>query len=151
MKTFLFPAAAKHWAWLVLLPALALGLANMYRDYDLAFLSFKSTQLARLYDDGIFSGNMNFTDEVAAIGMIVGLMLMGFSAEKVEDEFTSTLRLKALSWAVWCHFIVLSLAIMLVHSAAFYHALVYNMFTVLILFRLRFSYLIWKNNREAEA
>lgn len=151
MKTFLFPAAAKHWAWLVLLPAFCLGFASMYADFDLDFLNFGGTALARWYDDGIFSGNMNFTDELAAIGVIAGLMVMCFSAEKVEDEFTSALRLKALSWAVWCHFIVLSLAILLVHSVAFYHALVYNMFTVLILFRLRFSYLIWKNNREAEA
>lgn len=151
MKTFLFPAAAKHWAWLVLLPALALGIANLYGGYDLGFLSFRGTALASVYDDGIFSGNMNFTDEVAAIGIIVGLMLMCFSAERVEDEFTMALRLNALSWAVWCHFVVLCSVILLVHSAEFYLALVYNMFTMLVLFRLRFSYLIWKNNREAEA
>ncbi|MFN3529741.1 MAG: hypothetical protein ACK417_07450 [Bacteroidia bacterium] len=151
MKTFLFPAAAKYWGWLVLLPALTLGFANMYWDFDWALLNFENTTLARWYDDGIFSGNMNFTDEVAAIGVITGLLLLSFSAEKLEDEFTSALRLKALSWAVWCHFLVLILAILLVHSVAFYHALVYNMFTVLILFRLRFSYLLWQYNREAEA
>lgn len=151
MKTFLFPAAAKHWAWLVLLPALALGIANMYWDFNLPLLNFKNTLLGQLNDEGIFSGNLNFTDELAATGMVFGLMLMCFSAERVEDEFTSALRLKALSWAVWSHYFVLICALLLVHNSAFFQVLVYNMFTLLLLFRLRFVYLLWKNNREAEA
>lgn len=150
MKTFLFPAAAKHWAWLVLLPALALGLANMYWDFRLDWLNFKHTWFGAIYEVDMFSGNMNFTDELAAIGIIAGLFLLSFAAEPVEDEFTTALRLKALSWATWCHYGILVVAIIFVHNLPFYHALVYNMFTLLVLFRLRFTFLLWKHSREAE-
>jgi len=44
----------------------------------------------------------NLLDEIAAIGLLTGLVLVSFSKEKHEKEEYLALRLKALIWAVYC-------------------------------------------------
>jgi hypothetical protein len=46
------------------------------------------------------SGGNNFTDEVATTLAMLGLMFIGFSKFKLENQHTEPLRLKALYWAV---------------------------------------------------
>jgi hypothetical protein len=151
MKTnLLIPNQYRPFGWLLMLPALALGIAQMYFEFELGFLDFSDSWLAEIYRNDFFGGDLNFTDELATIGMIAGLMVLVFTAEKIEDEWSSSLRLRALSWAVWIHYIILTVAVLLVHGTAFFNVLVYNIFTLLVVFGLRFRYLIWKANRSGE-
>ncbi|MBB3054826.1 hypothetical protein [Mucilaginibacter gotjawali] len=52
-------------------------------------------------------GSGNFTDELGTIFEVLGLIFIGFSRLKNEDERTSRLRLEALYWAVLTDFLLL--------------------------------------------
>lgn len=149
-KLTLFPNRSRPLGWAILLPALALGVACMYLDFSWSLLDLKSSWLFNFYEGDILAGELNFTDELAALGVIIGLLILVFSAEKLEDEWSAAIRLRALSWAVWLHYFVLLLAIVFVHGSAFFTVLVYNMFTLLFLFGLRFRYLLWKASKQVE-
>lgn len=87
--------------------------------------------------------NQDLTDEVAAIGVILGLLFIAFSREKVEDEMIGQLRLEALQWSVYANYLILMIAILTVYDEAFFSVMVYNMFTVLLVFIIRFRWLIF--------
>lgn len=149
-KLILFPHRFRLLGWTIFLPALTLGLACMYLEFSWSLLDVKGGWLFSHYQKDIMVGDLNFTDELAAIGVILGALLLVFSAEKLEDEWISNLRLRALSWAVWLHYGILILAIVLVHGSDFFTVLVYNMFTLLFLFGLRFRFLLWKASKQLE-
>ena len=138
---FLFPHSYRLYGWILLIPFLALGIAHTYFDFNFDILAFKLPSFATddLFDEG------NLTDELAALGLIISLMLIGFSKEKIEDEQISQLRLDSLQWSVYVNYLVLAIAIIFIHGMAFLDAMVYNMFTLLIFFIVRFR---WAVNRE---
>ncbi len=149
-KLLLFPNCYRLLGWSLFLPGLVLGLACMYLEFSWSWLDVKHGWLFNFWKEDVLLGDLNFTDELAAIGVITGLLLLVFSAEKREDEWTGILRLRALSWSVWWHYGILVLAVVFVHGSDFFTVLVYNMFTLLLLFGLRFRYLLWKASKQLE-
>jgi hypothetical protein len=165
MKThWLLPNRYRLIGWLLFVPSAILGLATMYGEFSLDFLTITINQpkpgsnlihqlIWWLADGSSFSiGKMtetaiNFTNEIAAIGVITSLLFVAFSKEKVEDEMISRLRLESLQWAVYVNYIVLGALIMLVHGGLFLNVMIYNMFTVLIMFIIRFRLSIRRNER----
>ncbi|WP_298902486.1 hypothetical protein [uncultured Psychroserpens sp.] len=80
-------------------------------------------------------------DEIVALMIIIGGLFVGFSKEKVEDEFIYKLRKDSLVWAIILNYIVLIFAIIFVYNFSFFNILVYNMFTPLLFFIIRFNFL----------
>ncbi len=78
---------------------------------------------------------------------IIGALLVSFSKEKNEDEFIAEIRLSSLLWAVWVSYILLLVAFLIVYGTPFFEIMVYNMFTVLIIFIVRFNYILYKNSK----
>ena len=148
MKTrYLFP----HWvkiAGLVLsLVFITLGLALLYFDFELPVVVPVNTETFL----GLIGGEVNnATDEIAGTGLIVGLMMLAFSREKVEDEFIAQLRLESLQWAVYINYVLLVLTFLLVYGSFFLDILIYNLFTVLIIFIIRFNFLLYRYNHSPE-
>ena len=151
MKTkWLFPNRFRLIGWLLFIPSTVLGLAALYADIKFSWLTANwlsesititsSNSIAHLMD------NQDLTDEIAAIGIIIGLLLIAFSREKVEDEMIGHLRLEALQWSVYANYIILAIAILTVYDTAFFNVMIYNMFTVLLVFIIRFRWLIYRNN-----
>ena len=68
-------------------------------------------------------------------------------SEKNEDEYIAGLRLSSLLWAVCVSYLLLLIAFVLVYGTPFLNVMVYNMFTVLIIFIIRFNYLLHKNSK----
>ena len=91
---------------------------------------------------------LNFTDEIAAIGSIVGLLFIAFSKVKVEDEYVSKIRLESLQWAIYFNFVLLILATIFVHGMLYFQVIIFNMFTPLIFFIVRFYYILFIKNSE---
>jgi integral membrane sensor domain MASE1 len=86
---------------------------------------------------------LNFTDEVATIGSIIGLILVAFSKLKVEDEYVSKVRLESLQWAIYLNFGLLIIATIFVHGMAYFNVIIFNMFTPLIFFNIRFHFILF--------
>jgi hypothetical protein len=93
----------------------------------------------------IFQGTNNLTNELAGLGAIVGLLLIAFSKERVEDEMISRLRLDALQWSIYANYLILAVAILTIYDGAFLTVMIYNMFTVLLVFIGRFRWLLHRH------
>lgn len=143
----LFPYRFRLIGWIIFVPSALLGLASMYAGFTIGWLELgRSTELFK----GLMSSN-NLTDEAAGIGVITGLLLIAFSKEKTEDEMSSYLRLEALQWSVYANYLVLVIAMLLVYDLAFFNVMVYNMFTLLLVFIARYRWLVWQNSAAPSA
>jgi len=133
--------------WLLLGPGLLAGLLEITMEFDTDILSIS---VLSLYNgDSLFSNNNGFfliltngvLDEIIALCIIIGGLLVGFSEEKIEDEFIYKLRKDSLVWAIIFNYIVLMFAIIFIYEFTFFNILVFNMFTPLLFFIIRFNIL----------
>ncbi|MEQ3664866.1 MULTISPECIES: hypothetical protein [unclassified Olleya] len=117
------------------------------------------TNVLVLYNsDRFFDNNNGFfkiiengiLDEIVAILIIVGGLIVGFSKEKIEDEFIFQLRKTSLVWAIIFNYIVLIFAIVFVYNMTFFEVLIFNMFTPLLFFIIRFNFLKYKSRNYDE-
>jgi sterol desaturase/sphingolipid hydroxylase (fatty acid hydroxylase superfamily) len=148
----LLPHRYKLLGWCLLIPATVIGLYLTFSDFEGGWLR---TKVFSLFNDSFFTkSNKNFsivetdiTNTLVGVVFIIGALLVGFTKEKREDEFIAGLRLSSLQWAVWVNYTVLLLAFLLVYGTAFINVMVYNMFTVLIIFIVRFNFLLYKSTK----
>jgi hypothetical protein len=152
---FLFPHRYKLIGWILAIPSLILGLCVLIGDFSFDFLTIQ-LPFEYIFTDTFTNASsngkanvsdsvslLNFTDEIAAIGSIIGLLFIAFSRVKIEDEYVSKTRLESLQWAIYLNFALLILAIIFIHGMAFFSVIVYNMFTPLIFFIIRFHYILF--------
>ena len=136
----LLPHRVKRLGWILLPPALILGFMVLY--YEFAIPGF---EVEIPYATTLLSGKPllnNLTDELVSIIAIVSLALIAFSEEKEEDEWVSKVRLESLQWSIYANYIFLILSIFFIYDMYFFQALIYNMYTILIFFILRFNYVL---------
>jgi hypothetical protein len=53
-----------------------------------------------------------------------------------------------LLWAVFVNYILLLLSFIFIYGTRFFNVMLYNMFTVLIIFIARFNYVLYKNSKS---
>ena len=147
----LLPNKYKKLGWFILVPATLLGLLLAYNEFGSDWLWSKVFAIA---NDGTDSNYKyfsfrysNVTNTVIGSLFLIGAMLVSFSKEKNEDEYIAGLRLSSLLWAVCVSYLLLLIAFVLVYGTPFLNVMVYNMFTVLIIFIIRFNYLLHKNSK----
>ena len=145
-SALLLPRRYKKIGTVILVLSLAMGILVRFWDFQLDFLTvvFKNTS-GTTFDDKI-----NFTDEFALSGIILGLLFIAFAKEKREDEFISRTRLESWQWAVLINYILLLLATWAVHGLAYIDVMMYNMLTIPIIFIIRFHYVMYKTNSLTE-
>ena len=157
MKTnYLISNKYKPLGWVLFIAGIIAGLFLSFTDYEAEILNVKV--LALYGGDGIFSSNQGFfkiiensiLDELIALSIIIGGLLVGFSREKIEDEFIYKLRKDSLVWALLFNYLILSLAIVFIYDFTFFDVLVFNMFTPLIFFIIRFNFLKLKTRSNEE-
>jgi hypothetical protein len=140
MKRYLLLPARFRWIGLALLiPFAFLGIMSLYHDFEFSWLAVSTP------NKGIFHSQQNLTDELALSGTIVGLLFMSFARTRFEDEFIHSLRLEAWQWAVVINYAVLFVAIWAIYDEHFFYFMVYNMLTVLLIFLLRFHFLLYRH------
>jgi hypothetical protein len=80
--------------------------------------------------------------------MLVGLIIVAFSKEKIEDEQISQLRLDSLQWAVYLNYIILVISLIFTHNQDFWDIIHLNMWVPLVFFIIRFRWVIFRLNRS---
>ena len=148
----LLPNKYKILGWVLLIPATILGIILTISGFDEDWITAK---VFIFFTDEFFGEGKKFTfiktnitNTVVGILFITGALLVGFSREKKEDEYISNLRLSSLLWAVWVSYTLLLLSFVFVYGLAFFHVMVFNMFTVMIIFIVRFNYILYKNSKS---
>ncbi|WP_053977370.1 hypothetical protein [Mangrovimonas xylaniphaga] len=148
---YLLPHRFKTIGWILLIVGLIIGAVLLWFGYESNLLTVKVLSIYN--EDSILNETKGFfklvdnsiVDELAALMIIVGGLFVGFSRETIEDEFIYKLRSESLVWAVVFNFVILILAILFVYNFTFFHVLVFNMFTPLIFFIVRFNFLKHKS------
>jgi len=151
MKTrFLFPRKFIWIGWIAVIVSILLFFLNELPFFNLKTFAminnevFRDTEYFKLIQD-----NLQF--EIASVLLIVGLIFIAFTKVKNEDEFTSKLRLESLLWATYINYGLLILAIMFVYGLGFLNVMAYNFFTILIVFIIRFRFVLWKSFKSEKS
>ncbi|HEY2648718.1 MAG TPA: hypothetical protein VGI38_05975 [Puia sp.] len=81
----------------------------------------------------------------------MGLFLVAFSRERVEDEQITQLRLDSLRWAIYLNYAILLFSLIFTQGSESNHILFLNMWLPLLFFILRFRWVIYRLNRSARS
>lgn len=136
----LLPHHLRKVGWLLLGPVLVLGIMVFHFEFEIPGFAITIPFYKGLGPDHQLINNL--TDELVSIIVLVTLVLIAFTEEKNEDEWISNIRLESLQWSVYANCILLILCILMIYDVYFFQALVYNMYSVLLLFLFRFNYVL---------
>ena len=143
----LFPNHFKMIGWFIFLPSLILGLISLS-----GVMTFE-VSLPVIYNSGVFSdenqgffktAEIDFFPNLFGILTIIGGILVGFSKEKIEDEYISSLRLKSVFWSLIVSYSIVSILFITVFGSLFLTVMILIMFLPLVLYVFRFNYLLLK-------
>jgi hypothetical protein len=83
--------------------------------------------------------------------VLVGLFLIAFSKERIEDEQIVQLRLDSLRWAIYLNYAILLFSLVFTHGSDSKHILMLNIWLPLLFFILRFQWVLNRLNRSAKS
>ncbi|EHQ27341.1 hypothetical protein [Mucilaginibacter paludis] len=138
---FLFPNQYRRFGYCLLVIGLLLAIAGNIYSNIITEWTVEQIRLGR---------NINYetcNNDITLLTIITGLLLIGFSKEKIEDELIAQLRLDSLQWAIYLNYIILIICVVCINGFSFFSVMVYNMFTPLLFFILRFRLKVMMNNR----
>ncbi len=155
MKTnYLFPYRFKKLGWVVFIPTLVISIIYLFFEHEIAFFD---RQVPAFFSDDFLEKSRffalienNVLDEILCFLLIVSGLLLSFSKEKTEDEMVRQIRLESLVWATYANYIVLLCCILFIYGTPFFTVMIYNMFTVLFFFIIRFHWMIYKASKICE-
>jgi len=143
---YLFPYKYKKIGWLILVPSAILGLVSLLVSYEPSFLNFNvpAIFISELFGDMKLVGmdNNNISNDIVGVLIIISSLLVAFYKEKSEDEYISKIRLESLVWAVYVNYGILLLSFLIIYDSSFLWVMMFNMFTILIFFIIRFNWQI---------
>ncbi|MEA5137761.1 hypothetical protein [Arcicella rigui] len=143
---FLFPYQYKLIGWMITIFILIIWLFGVISGSQYDFFTITLPFKYALQDS--FNAKTNETtlslgDEFMVVGLIIGMIMIAFSQEKVEDEYVAQVRLETLQWAIYINFGLLIVATLLVYGTYYFNVMIYNMFTPLLFFIARFYYVLY--------
>lgn len=145
-NSLLIPNKYKVLGWILFIAFATLGLFCMYGEFKIP--GFELNMFNSKTDGLVDFRDFNLTNELAFLGITIGLLMVVFAKEKIEDELITMLRLKSLQWAVLISYIILIILNFSVFGIAFLMMLVYNLWTVLIVFIVKFNFSLYQLKRE---
>lgn len=144
-SNYLLPYKWKKAGWMVLIPSVLLGVLFMVFQYEAAWLDMQTFSI--FHEPIMGKGSLftlvdnNIADEILGVLIILSALVVAFSREEQEDEYISNLRLESLVWATYVNYAILLFAILFITEMSFFWVMVFNMFTILIVFIIRFNWM----------
>ncbi|WP_191861001.1 hypothetical protein [Hanstruepera ponticola] len=153
-SNYLLSNKFKPLGWFLFIIGLIGGIILYAIDYDGEVMV---TKVFSIYSDP-FIGDAGFfkviengiADELVYVCLIIGGLLVGFTKEKVEDEYIYKLRTESLVWAIIFNYILLLFTIVFVYDMTFFNVLIFNVFTPLLFFVFRFNFIKLKSGNHEE-
>lgn len=146
---FLFPTWCAIVGYLLAIPGFILGYLYTFNKYEIPGFGFKMRENNRLFQ----SAFENFTNELAIFLVVGGLILIAFSKNKKEDELSAKLRLNSLYWSIMIYYVLYIIGLLFsitIGEIPFIgeHASEINLFTPLVIFIIRYNYLMHVNKES---
>ncbi len=154
-RNYLLPHKFKKPGWFILIPSAVFGLFTVITNYEPEFFDLRVFSISgnggfELFKDESFLTfiNDNILNEILGILIIISALMVAFSKEKQEDEYISKIRLESLVWATYVNYAVLLLSFLFLYGFSFLWVMIFNMFTILLFFIVRFNWQIKKLNKS---
>lgn len=138
------PLLPYRFKWLGLLMAvvgIAIGIAVLYFDFRPDWLTIET------HPDMLFMNTQNLIDEMAVTLLVVGLMMIAFSREHVEDEFVAHIRLQSMLWSFAIYYSIILLTVWLFYDESFWTIMIYHLFMPLLFYVVLFRFTYWRKMR----
>ena len=155
---FLLPYQFKSLGWILFISGISLLAYALFFENEPDFLNLEMFALAaETFNFSSAEKNSyflvvenNILDEIIELLLIIGGVCIAFSKNKVEDEFIAKLRLESLLWSTYINYGILILSILFIFEISFFYVLVANMFTILLLFIIRFNWVLIRSAKLEE-
>lgn len=143
-NSLLIPSKYKVFGWIIFLLFATLGAFCVINDFEIPGLQIY--HISKEAAESLSSGfqDFNLTNEFAIFGITIGLLMITFAKEKIEDEYISMLRLRSLQWAVLLSYIILLILNFSFYGLTFLFLLVYNVWTTLLIFIIKFYWSLYQ-------
>jgi hypothetical protein len=151
---FLLPNKCKLIGWILLIPSTIGGLLVIVREFKFKFFDVRMFTIASGgtapwdFTNFFKFENQNITGTIFGICCILGALMVAFAKEKNEDEFISKRRLESLLWATILNYLILIFCFIFFYEFGFMYVMIFNMFTILILFIIRFNYVLYRSSKS---
>ncbi|MBR3856030.1 MAG: hypothetical protein IKM65_07740 [Bacteroidaceae bacterium] len=130
-KIILLPNKCKIWGKIIFILSALFGLYILFIEESYFVLEFDYLQALK--------------NNIAIIGSLVGLSLVAFSREKVEDEFVMSLRADALIKALALDCVLIVLCALFIYGGEYFYYLSFSQYLVLLLYIFIFRYNMYKH------
>ena len=137
-KEFLLPYGYKRVGWVLLIAAIAVGIfaASIGFEYESVAL-FRSLQLK----DPLINNYI-------VIGLWLGVLFVGCSREKIEDEMIARIRLNALLIALYIQATFIIVATFVCNNLDYLTVMMYNLVTYPLIFVTAYRSMLWRARKE---
>jgi hypothetical protein len=153
MNTLLLPYRYKRLGWILLVLSITLFIISLVNrdliNWTAPIYAISSDELLGEHEWFVWK-NTEIAETLMGVLFIIGGLLVSFSKEPIEDEFIEKLRLSSWMWAVGVNYLLLLFAFVFVYGSSFLNVMIYGMFTVLIIFILRFNFILLKSKRQSQ-
>ena len=148
-KNYLFPHRFRIVGWVLAIVAVVGYLWLPEIHFKMPSLYFDT-----FFDDENESGFFRMATanslSIAMILLTIGLLFIGFSKEKVEDEFVQYLRAQSLIWATYVTAILFIATTLLIYGIAYIYVPFLVFYVFLILFIIKFRIEVHRFNKGGE-
>jgi hypothetical protein len=139
--------------WLILIPSAIIGLITLILEFEPNSFDFNvpAIFIDELFGNKYFFGivNNNILNEILGVLILLSSLLVAFSKEESEDEYILKIRLESLVWAVYLNYAILLISFLFIFDLSFLWVMIFNMFTILLFFIIRFNWQISKLKKSA--
>lgn len=149
-KNYLFPHRFRIIGWVLAIVAVAAFIVTQIWFPNLSF-KMPSLYFDTFFDDdnesGFFRMARTNTLSIAMPLLTIGLLFIGFSKEKVEDEFVQYLRAQSLIWSTYVTSALFIIATILIYGIAYIIVPYLVFYAFLILFIIKFRIELHRFNK----
>ena len=145
MKLFL-PNKLRIYGWVILLFGIILCVSRFYFGVKPEFLNIKVFAVySKYFETNYFKVIENHvSEELTALLILVGLFIISFTKEKIENDSVSAIRYKSLIFTFYINTVLISLSFLFVYGFGFINILVINVFSPFIIYIILFRYFLSK-------
>lgn len=145
MKLFV-PNNIRIYGWVILLFGLILGVIRFYFGVKPEFLNIKVFAVySKYFETNYFKVIENHvSEELTALLILVGLFVISFTKEKIENESVSVIRYKSFILTFYINTQIIVLSFLFVYGFGFINILVINVFSTFIIYIILSRYFLSK-------
>lgn len=140
------PNKVRIYGWVILLFGILLGVSRFYFGVKPEFLNIKVFAVySKYFETNYFKVIENHvSEELTALLILVGLFIISFTKEKIENDSVEAIRYKSLIFTFYINTVLITLSFLFVYGFGFINILVINVFSPFIIYIILSKYFLSK-------